>query len=140
MATKGNEALTYLTIAAIAGGGLWWMRKSRKKPAPVPGPVVPPAPPRPGEGTPDIQFETDGETQLTLPAGEEFSVTWDPASPWRYVPQDTETIQALDPAADHIRFHVAVQMPTGNMDQVYVQAVDEEDNVLGEHKITVFGP
>jgi len=129
--------------AAYLGYKLLTRKRSTPSPIPVPTPtpgVVPPRPPPPDAPARQIEYESGGETQMTLPAGAEFVVTWDPSQPWGFVAEDTEFTQAIDAGEGLVRFHMAVQLPTGGVDQVYVQAVDENDDVLGEHKFTIFGP
>ena len=136
----GINYLAAGVVGAVAYLG-YRLFKGKRKVAPAPqGPVLPPPAPKPGVQVPDTPYAAGGETVLKLPAGAEFVVTWDELSPWNYVAQDTDDVQAIDSDDGSVRFHVVTQLPTGGVDQVYVQAVDENDDVLGEHKFTVIGP
>lgn len=144
---KRNPGAGNLLTAAILGAGAflaWRVFKRKRTLGPVepprPGPVIPPPAPQPGAQHPNIPYQAGGETVMKLHAGDEFVVTWDESSPWRYVAQDTDTVQAIDSDEGSVRFHVAAQLPAGGVSQVYVQAVDENDDVLGEHKFSVLGP
>ena len=89
---------------------------------------------------PDISFESGAETELTLPSGSEFNVIWDPLSPWKYVPVDTQSVQSVSTGNGLTRFRVTEQIPSWSSAEVIVQALDENNDVMGEHKITVLGP
>lgn len=116
-------------------------------PAPVPAPIpspypTPPTPPTtPVPTSVDIEFEGDGEEFLTLPEGAEFTISWDPLSPWRYGIEDSEVLEAVEIGDSFVRFRVMKQIEKGAFYQAYVLALGEtDDEVLGIHKVTVFGP
>lgn len=88
-----------------------------------------------------IQFGSgDGESTLKLPKGAEFIVKYDQTSPWRHIAQPTETTILVKETEGKFRFRVTKQLTMDQPDQVYVQAIDENDQLMGEHKITIFGP
>lgn len=88
-----------------------------------------------------IQFgEGDGESIIQLPKGGEFIVRYDELSPWAHTWQATETTPMVGVKDGKLRFRLTKTLPPGSPDQVYVQALDENDTVMGEHKITIFAP
>ena len=88
-----------------------------------------------------ISFEKDGETFTTMRKGDLIQVSYDPLSPLQYVGVPTDTVQlAVGSPAGIVGFVVKKTMASGNVDQVYVQAVAEDGTIMGEHKITVQGP
>ena len=97
----------------------------------VSGPPVPPLP--------IVAFESEGDTELTLASGSEFDVVWDPLSAWKHVAQGAGVVHAIDAGTEFIRFRVATSPPEGG-ERVTVRALDVNNNLMAEHKITVFGP
>ncbi len=145
-----------LPIAVVFGAaGLMSYLKSRSDKklvtAPPAMPVEPPqprtptqphAPPeKPVSQSTVFEFEDGAEEFLTLSKGAEFSITWDKLSPWRYGIEDTDVLEAVEIGDGFARFQVKLQMVDGAFDQVYVLALGEtDDEVVGTHKVTVFGP
>jgi hypothetical protein len=127
-----------LGFAAAAVAGVFVYRKVKGR-LPAGARVKPPAV-RPGETIDDIQYIAGGESFLTLPQGSEFRVVWDPMSPNSYVIQDTFSTEIVAQGDGWVRFRQSSHLPTDGVSQVFVIEQDDNNNVLGEHKITVFGP
>lgn len=88
-----------------------------------------------------IAFENDGESFTTLRKGDRIVVTYDAAQPWTYVGIPVDAVDLVDvPKEGTVEFVVARTMQTGGIAQVYVQALDQNGDMLAEHKITVQGP
>jgi hypothetical protein len=134
MSKKRRNAILGTAAVAAVGLLLWRMRGSTRSS------TMPPPPPRPGELVPDIAYQAGGESQLSLPVGTVFRVVWDPLSPWSYAVQDTDDVEAASVGDGFVQFRMARALPKGGVSQVFVIASDENNNVLSEHKVTVFGP
>lgn len=128
-----------LGAAAAALGGLFVYRKIKAAQLPA-GAHVKPPPPAPGQTIPDIPYEAGGESYLTLPLGSTFRVVWDPLSSLHYQVQETDSTQIVDTGDGYVRFKQAVALPSNGISQVFVIATDDNDNVVSEHKVTVYGP
>lgn len=89
-------------------------------------------------GAKTIAFTADGETTMTLPIGGEFIVTYDATAPWVYSPQGTATTPVVEDTDGKIRFKLEGPLLPEEPDQVYVVALDQNENVMGQHKVTVF--
>lgn len=131
-------------LAAVGVGGYLLWKKYKKVPTLGPivvptGPVLPPRPPSSGEEIPEIAFQGGGESSVTLPQGAQFVVAWPEDAPWQYVAQDTETNAVVDEGPNFFVFEAVSQMPTGGVDTVFVQALDQGE-LVAEHKVTVHGP
>jgi len=91
--------------------------------------------------TKKVKYAADGESFFKLRGGSRIFVRYDKTSPWRYVGIPTDTVTLLEDApAGTVGFTLAEDLPSGGIAQVYVQALAEDNSVLGQHKITVQGP
>lgn len=90
--------------------------------------------------TKKLTYESGGESYMKLRKGSRIFVTYDTLSPFKYFGVPTTALQLIDAPAGTIGFTLVQDLPSGAIDQVYVQAVDDSDNLMGEHKITVEGP
>lgn len=124
-------------LVAVALLGLGGLALMKRKPARSSG--------RSGGGSTTnlerrIDYAPGGEDFAMLRSGDRIVVAYDRLSPFRYVGQPTDVVE-LEPTVDgEVRFLVVKNLAAGDVTQVYVQALDEDDTVLGEHKITVQGP
>lgn len=139
MAMSKRRRNTILGLGAAVVGGAALFRYVMKK-RPNLGPVMPPPPVRPGETIPDIAYEAGGETHLSLHRGAEFRVVWDPLSNAHFSAQESHNVEAVSVGDGVVRFRLTNDLPRGGVDQVFVIATDDNDNVLGEHKVTVHAP
>lgn len=135
-AKRGMWGVLGVAAAAVAGVFIYRGIKNRLPEGAQPKPPAV----RPGETIPDIPYVAGGESFLTLPVGSEFRVVWDPTSSVHYQVQDTASTDAAAFGDGFVRFRQVVQLPSTGVSQVFVIATDENDNVLSEHKVTVFGP
>lgn len=127
-----------LGFAAAAIAGVFVYRKVKNR-LPDGARVKPPAV-LPGQTIDDIAYIAGGESYLTLPQGSEFRVVWDPMSPNDFVIQDTFSTEIIAQGDGWVRFRQVAHLPGTGVSQVFVIEQDSSNNVLGEHKITVFGP
>lgn len=95
-------------------------------------------PKRKASGVKTISFVDGGETTLKLPEGAEFVVTYDTLLPWVWSVQDNETVHMVEQGNGKVRFRFAGPLAENQPSQVYVQALGENNELLGEHKVTVF--
>lgn len=128
-------------LVAAAALGLWWMHR-RSSTVLEPGDsTMPPRTPRPGEAIPDIRYVAGGDSRLSLPAGREFRVVWTPNPNVIYSAQDTSATEVVRYGDGFVVFRQLIDLPpNGDPSQVFVIATDENDNVLSEHRITIFAP
>ncbi len=123
--------------AALVGGAYVYKRVKNRLPD---GASVKPPAVRPGETIDDIEYVAGGESFLTLHQGAEFRVVWTPSANVNYVVQDTYSTEIAQTGDGFVVFRQAAVLPSNGVSQVFVIARDDNDNVLSEHKVTVFGP
>lgn len=136
-ASKGLWGIVGAAAAAV--GGLLVYNKIKEARAGG-GPRPAPPPVRPGQVIPDIPYERGGESHLTLPVGSEFRVVWDPLSTTNFSVQETNSTELAAAGDGFAKFRQTLQLPSGGVSQVFVLETDDADNILGEHKVTVYGP
>ncbi len=90
----------------------------------------------------EVTYEDGGETFTTMGKGGIIRVVTTPEPGRTYGTAGTDTVSAVDTGKlNVVEFVVNETMPTGGIDQVYVQRIDVvTGEMLGEHKITIQGP
>ncbi len=122
-----NKGTVALLMASAGFLGLGYVLSKKKK--------------KPKATVRKIAYEVDGETFTTLGKGGRIVVTWDPSSPFGYkgIPSEITTL-VPNPKAYSIEFVVTKTMPKDAIDEVYVQAIDDQGEKVGEHRIVIQGP
>ncbi len=90
----------------------------------------------------EVTYEDGGETFTTMGKGGRIRVLTSPDPGRSYGAAGTDTVSpAPTGELNVVEFVVNETMPTGGIDQVYVQRIDVvTGELLGEHKITIQGP
>lgn len=87
-----------------------------------------------------LKFENGGETDVDLPVGGTVQVGWDPTTPWNMVAVPAGVVSAVGASASSVTFQLITALPPGGVETVFVQALDPDGNLMGEHKLNWFGP
>jgi hypothetical protein len=90
----------------------------------------------------EVTYEDGGEMFTMMGKGGRIRVSTTPDPGRSFAASGTDTVSTVDTGELNIvEFVVNETMPTGGIDQVYVQKADVvTGELLGEHKITIQGP
>ncbi len=86
-----------------------------------------------------VQFRGDGESIFTVPAPYKVIVRWPSDSPWRHEAVPAQSVVLGGQTSNAFTFVLQEPLRSGLIEQVYVQAFDPDNNIVGEHKITFTG-